>query len=345
MKRFFIFLGISLLMLSGCSSKNRLDASGAEPVWPDYAIVTEAPPPLPTAPEESSLPVFTPSTESMETAETTEATAVTEPENTGSQPAETAPRPTQARPAPQAQQDEAHPLPIETEAPHPSEPTPAESPSGLLETTFSLSDGSSRKCLFYTPGGDCSGLGLIVYLHGGSGKGDDLSLITQADGFPSYLQSGQLGSPKACVLIPQLSASYRGWSDMDGVLMQLISAAVREYDLDSANVSLTGHSMGGTGVWAIAAAHSGTFARIAPLSGSIRNTEDNRNVLKNVPIYAFVGDADTIVPPERSEEFIAALQDLGGNARIEILEGADHFAVPGLAYLGGYGLVDWLIGN
>ncbi len=329
MKRTLLLIGLSLLLLSGCSSMERLDSSGAEPVWPDYAIVTEAPPPLPTAPEES-LPVFTPSTEAA-APEPVGPTETEPPETTHAAP------PMDAEPVPAAAPQSL--LEKTAEAP---QAIPA---SGLRETTFSLNDGSSRKCLFYTPGGDCSGLGLIVYLHGGSGKGDDLSLITQADGFPSYLQSGQLGSPKACVLIPQLPASYRGWSDMDGILMQLISAAVREYDLDSANVSLTGHSMGGTGVWAIAAAHPGTFARIAPLSGSIRDTEDNRNALKNVPIYAFVGDADTIVSPERSEEFIAALQDLGGNARIEILEGADHFAVPGLAYLGGYGLVDWLIGN
>ena len=217
---------------------------------------------------------------------------------------------------------------------HGGTPSPAHGTGGSLPARFFLPDG---------------GLGAGTHrtaIHGaGSGKGEDLSLITQAEGFPSYLQSGQLGSPNACVLIPQLPATYRGWSDMDGVLMQLISAAVREYDLDSANVSLTGHSMGGTGVWAIAAAHPGAFARIAPLSGSIRKTDENLETLKWVPVYAFVGDADTIVPPESSEAFISALQDQGSNARIEILEGADHFAVPGLAYLGGYGLVDWLIGN
>ena len=335
MKRIFLLLGLALLLFSGCSSMERLDSSGAEPVWPDYAIVTEAPPPLPTASAESFLPVFAPATEA------------TEPEPTEAEPTETVSQTIATDPTPQVQEKT---QPISTEAeptipPETIQPAPVETPSGLLETTFSLSDGSSRKCLFYTPGGDCSGLGLIVYLHGGSGKGDDLSLITQADGFPSYLQSGQLGSPKACVLIPQLPASYRGWSDMDGVLMQLISAAVREYDLDSTNISLTGHSMGGTGVWAIAAAHPGTFARIAPLSGSVRKTEENLEALKNTPIYAFVGDADTIVPPERSEEFVSALQCLGSSARIEILAGADHFAVPGLAYLGGYGLVNWLIGN
>lgn len=217
---------------------------------------------------------------------------------------------------------------------HGGTPSPAHGTGGSLPARFFLPDGGHGAGTHRTA------------IHGaGSGKGEDLSLITQAEGFPSYLQSGQLGSPNACVLIPQLPATYRGWSDMDGVLMQLISAAVREYDLDSANVSLTGHSMGGTGVWAIAAAHPGTFARIAPLPGSIRKTDENLEALKWVPVYAFVGDADTIVPPESSEAFISALQDQGSNARIEILEGADHFAVPGLAYLGGYGLVDWLIGN
>ena len=66
MNRFFLFLCISMLLLSGCSSKDRLDSSGAEPVWPDYAIVTEAPPPLPTAPEDPSLPVFSSQTEDTE---------------------------------------------------------------------------------------------------------------------------------------------------------------------------------------------------------------------------------------------------------------------------------------
>ena len=217
---------------------------------------------------------------------------------------------------------------------HGGTPSPAHGTGGSLPARF-----------FFPDGGHGAGTHRTAIHGAGSGKGEDLSLITQAEGFPSYLQSGQLGSPNACVLIPQLPATYRGWSDMDGVLMQLISAAVREYDLDSANVSLTGHSMGGTGVWAIAATHPGTFARIAPLSGSIRKTDENLEALKWVPVYAFVGDADTIVPPESSEAFIFALQDQGSNARIEILEGADHFAVPGLAYLGGYGLVDWLIGN
>lgn len=50
---------------------------------------------------------------------------------------------------------------------------------------------------------------LIVYLHGGSGKGDNLSLITSEDGFPKYLQSGELGDVRAYVLIPQLPSTQK----------------------------------------------------------------------------------------------------------------------------------------
>ena len=87
----------------------------------------------------------------------------------------------------------------------------------------------------------------MVYLRGGSGKGSDLNLITQEDGSPQYLQSGSLGALSCYVLIPQLPLAYKGWTDMDETLMSMIQVLVREYDIDTANISLTGHSMGGTG--------------------------------------------------------------------------------------------------
>jgi len=59
-------------------------------------------------------------------------------------------------------------------------------------TAFPTQDASTKLGYWlYTPenAGD-EELPLIVYLHGGNGKGDDLSLITAADGFPKYLQNG-----------------------------------------------------------------------------------------------------------------------------------------------------------
>ena len=215
---------------------------------------------------------------------------------------------------------------------------------GMQQVSVALPDGSSVACWLYRPEAPSANPGLIVYLHGGSGKGDDLNLITDADGFPQYLLSGQLGALSSYVLIPQLPKALKGWIDMDTTLMDMIQVVSNSCGINAADISLTGHSMGGTGAWSLAAAHPGFFARVAPLSGSIRYTRENVLALKDTPVYAFVGTADTIVAPESSIAFVEALSAVGGNARIVEIEGADHFDVPGSAYLGDYGLIEWLQG-
>lgn len=103
------------------------------------------------------------------------------------------------------------------------------------------------KYWLYTPSDPTEDMPLIVYLHGGSGKGDDLELITAADGFPQYLRDGKLGDVRAYVVIPQLPSSQKGWANAAAAVRSLIQATVSEFDIDKENISLTGHSMGGTG--------------------------------------------------------------------------------------------------
>ena len=195
----------------------------------------------------------------------------------------------------------------------------------------------------YAPTEPAEGLPLIVYLHGGSGKGDDLNLLTDADGFPRFLQTGRLGDLRAYVVMPQLPANLRGWADAADALEALIRSLESELSIDEARVSLTGHSMGGTGAWSLAAAKPALFSRVAPLSGSIRCTPEALSALKTLSIWAFVGSADTIVPPQPSEDAVKRLQIAGADARLTILENADHFSVPVLAYLDeSHDLVDWL---
>ncbi len=185
---------------------------------------------------------------------------------------------------------------------------------------------------------------LIVYLHGGSGKGDDLTILTTIDGFPKYLRSGELGDVRAYVLMPQLPANQKGWSDAAESVYTLIQQTVVRFALDPHNVSLTGHSMGGTGTFALATTYPRLFARIAPLSGSVRTTPETLLTLKSIPMKVFVGAADTIVSPASSEELVQALNGMGGQADIAVFENADHFAVPALTYLDErIDLISWLI--
>ncbi len=217
-------------------------------------------------------------------------------------------------------------------------------PASFSACSISLSSGEMKYWL-YTPSDPTDHMPLIVYLHGGSGKGDNLALITDADGFPKYLQDGRLGDVRAYVIIPQLPSSQKGWSDSADSVYGLIQETVSEFHIDRGNISLTGHSMGGTGTWSLALTYPQLFARIAPLSGSIRERPGDAEKLKNLSVRAFVGSADVTVPPESSVNFVAKLKANGGNADITVFDGADHFAVPSLTYLDeSIDLVDWLIG-
>lgn len=226
------------------------------------------------------------------------------------------------------------------------DPVKNSTPASFTACSISTSQLGTFRYWLYIPSNPTENMPLIVYLHGGSGKGDDLNLITAVDGFPKYLQNGQLGDVRAYVLIPQLPSTQNGWIKAAGAISDLINQTVSDYKINRNNISLTGHSMGGTGTWNLACTYPNLFARIAPLSGSIRSTPDIIGKLKNIPVRAFVGSADTIVPPDSSKEVVAALKAAGGNAEITVFNGADHFSVPSLTYLDtNIYLIGWLIGG
>ena len=213
----------------------------------------------------------------------------------------------------------------------------------LTENTFQASDGSTLSYWLYTPENAAPGMPMLLYLHGGTGRGADLELVMDG-GFPKYLRDGLLRDVPAYIVMPQLTTGR--WSDRVDTVYALVSELATQFQIDPASISLTGHSLGGSGAWELAAAFPGFFSRVAPLSGAVFPTEENLAALSQTEVWAFVGSADTIIEPEYSLEFAQQLEVTGGNVAVTVLEGADHFDVPGLAYLNeDYGLLDWLIGK
>lgn len=210
----------------------------------------------------------------------------------------------------------------------------------------SLAEGSfgAMGYLLYTPANAQPGMPLVVYLHGGHSKGSDLSILTDADGFPQYLADGLLGEVPAYVLIPQLPADQRGWKPAAETVMQLIEQICEENHIDRSRISLTGHSMGGTGTWDLALAYPDVFSCIAPMSGSVQTTPETLAALRNIPVWAFVGDEDVVVKPESSEQFVAALRQQNTDAEITVFPETDHVGVLQKAWIeNGTELFRWLL--
>ena len=219
------------------------------------------------------------------------------------------------------------------------------SPQASAAASFapqSFSSGSeSFNYWLYTPENITENMPLVVYLHGGSGRGDDLSLVTEAESLPRFLQDGRL-SPFCYVIAPQLPGNCRSWTEKKDILLKLIDFLCAQYPLDAANVSLTGHSMGGTGTWELALACPERFSAVAPLSGSVQTLPVSIQKLSSLPVWAVVGSADTIVDPSGSERFINILSHSNPDCRITVLDGSTHFDVP-QAYLdSGLDILGWL---
>jgi predicted peptidase len=88
------------------------------------------------------------------------------------------------------------------------------------------------------------------------------------------------------------------------------------------NIYLTGISMGGYGTWHWAAATPNRFAAIAPICGGGDTGQAFR--LKDVPIWAFHGAKDYIVPLTESVEMVESVKKVAGNVKLTIYPDAAH---------------------
>ena len=230
--------------------------------------------------------------------------------------------------------------------------TPSASPSAAPsaspeaeEASLETGEAGGLDYWLYAPSGARDDLPLIVYLHGGSGRGDDLELVMEAESLPKFLRDGDL-APSAYVVMPQLPSGETGWNGVTEGLAELIDAVVEDCGADADRVSLTGHSMGGTGAFAVAAAMPGRFSCVTPLSGSVRDSREMRAALADLPVWAIAGAQDDVVDPAAARDFLAALRAVNPDARYTEVEDAGHFDLPARASLDGeIGLVRWLLSH
>ncbi len=159
---------------------------------------------------------------------------------------------------------------------------------------------------------------LILFLHGGSGRGDDLGLVAQYG--PPAIAATRADFPFV-VLSPQCPKGEI-WTDTD-LLISLLDDVIAHYRVDANRVYLTGMSLGGRGAWYLAYKHPEHFAAIVPVCAWAPST-DWAPRLKNMPVWVFHGDSDDLVPLGESKDMVDALRLAGNEAKFTILHGRGH---------------------
>ncbi|MBZ0288568.1 MAG: prolyl oligopeptidase family serine peptidase, partial [Anaerolineae bacterium] len=162
---------------------------------------------------------------------------------------------------------------------------------------------------------------LILFLHGmgerGNG-GEELERVKK-HGIARIVDE-QPDFPFIAVSPQCPSTSW--WAFETEALKALLDSILAKYAVDPDRVYLTGLSMGGYGAWALGIQHPDVFAAVAPICGG--GEPEKVCALKNVPVWAFHGDADMAVQISESVKMVEALQACGGDVKFTVYPGVEH---------------------
>lgn len=160
---------------------------------------------------------------------------------------------------------------------------------------------------------------LILFLHGSGECGSDIEIVKR-NGIPKIVDNDD-SYPFVAVSpqCPEDSAWENHFEDME----LLLEEAADTFSIDEDRIYLTGLSMGGYGTWDFASVYPDMFAAIIPICGGSIYPELVES-LKDLPIWAFHGSADDVVPVQETRTLVDALRECGGNIRYTEYPGVGH---------------------
>lgn len=157
---------------------------------------------------------------------------------------------------------------------------------------------------------------LVLFLHGAGERGDNLEKL-KIHGPP--MQASQGRKFPFIMIAPQCPAE-KWWFPNE--LSLFLDQIEKQYKVDPDRIYVTGLSMGGYGTWALASYDPKRFAAIVPICGG--GIPSYTKYFPHLPVWAFHGDQDSVVPLYKSEEMIEALKKNGGDGRLTVYEGVQH---------------------
>ena len=185
---------------------------------------------------------------------------------------------------------------------------------------FRAGNGTELPYLLYAPEERGDGpLPMIFYLHGAGSRGKDLSQLRR-NGLSGMILGGEFHV--RCIVAAPQCPEEGVWLHYIRELGELADFSAAESGADPDRIALTGMSMGGFGAWELAAYRPERFSCLAALCGGGMSWQASR--LANLPIRAFHGGKDDVVPPVYSRLMVDAVNACGGNAVLTIYPENGH---------------------
>lgn len=180
------------------------------------------------------------------------------------------------------------------------------------------------RLLLFLPAGFQAGGGvkypLLIFLHGSGEAGNDLEKV-KIHGPPQLVQA----RPDFPFIVASPQSPLNEMQGFDPYMLDaLLDELAARLPIDADRVYLTGLSLGGMWSYGWASRHPERFAAIAPVSGSFDTAA--ACALKNVPVWAFHGAKDDVVPLAGEQAMVDAINACGGSAKLTVYPDVGHDA-------------------
>lgn len=182
---------------------------------------------------------------------------------------------------------------------------------------------------------------LVIYLHGGSSKGNDNETQMQEPGIEAISTWLLEHNRKAVMLVPQCPANLSWLGTMQDGLVSLLQSYIDRGVVDAGKVYIFGGSMGGTGTWNMLSNHPDLFAAAMPVAGNPSGL--NAEAVSHTPLFTVMGTADKLMKISNVEAFLKEMDNWQAEYKFEIEDGWTHEDVCKQSYTDER--LDWVFGH
>lgn len=164
---------------------------------------------------------------------------------------------------------------------------------------------------------------VVIFLHGAGERGDNnwSQLFHGARELTAYCEDKKLN---VLLLFPQCPFDKQWvdtpWGDLKHSLpeisrplfaaMEMLDFEIKNSNIDTDRVYISGISMGGYGTWDALSRFPEKFAAAFPICGGADLAQADK--LKDIPILTYHGEKDDIVWTQRSRDIVSAIKAAGG---------------------------------
>lgn len=177
---------------------------------------------------------------------------------------------------------------------------------------------------------------LVVFLHGSGECGSPNSMLYT--GLPKFMNNGSLDNYNAIFIAPNTATC--SWSSDAASTKDLIDYVIKEYNVNTNKIIITGHSLGGNGTWDMIVRYPGFFHKAVPVSGCPVSNKENYTGL---PIRSYVGASESSYYKNCNSNYVPAINNLGGDVEYILVPSPNDSHGTVINVYGDSELINWML--